>query len=271
MHRATTSPYLFSGLLKCSSCGGNLVIVGGRGSKWARYGCTQRWNRGASKNSLTIPRNAVEGTVLAELQNYSQRPEAIDLAVSEFMLKVEKALGDENPWERLLRRKSDLEAEVERLTSALAQGAPIASVKNGLRSRESELKEVSKKLLQTKSSAPGLEREKLMQFARERLTNVLNLLRVNAENSKYELAKHIGVLWMTPVKDANGKPYYIGVGQWDLLGFLPDGFAPSLCVPNWVEKGPSTFVKNYYIDITDKVIRFERCLRAIGKWAILKC
>jgi len=48
--RSVSSPYLFSGLLKCSECGANISIVSGRwrGRSDVVYGCPQNRFRGAS-------------------------------------------------------------------------------------------------------------------------------------------------------------------------------------------------------------------------------
>jgi hypothetical protein len=56
--RAANSPYLFSGLLKCSECGANVSIVSGRrrGRSDVVYGCPQNTFRGASvcTNSVRV-------------------------------------------------------------------------------------------------------------------------------------------------------------------------------------------------------------------------
>jgi hypothetical protein len=47
MSRAVTSPYLFSGLLKCSHCGANLIIGTGGGTHvHPKYVCSNYFNRG---------------------------------------------------------------------------------------------------------------------------------------------------------------------------------------------------------------------------------
>jgi site-specific DNA recombinase len=49
-HRAASSPRFLTGLLKCDSCGANLVIVTGRGKAGhQRYGCPQNFYRGACR------------------------------------------------------------------------------------------------------------------------------------------------------------------------------------------------------------------------------
>jgi len=47
--RAASSPYLFSGLLRCGECGANYVLVSGAGKhhRSASYGCPAHADRGA--------------------------------------------------------------------------------------------------------------------------------------------------------------------------------------------------------------------------------
>lgn len=67
--RATRSPYLFSGLLKCASCGANLQIVSGRGRSRPIqvYGCPMNHQRGASvcPNRVRVRRDVLERELLA--------------------------------------------------------------------------------------------------------------------------------------------------------------------------------------------------------------
>jgi len=69
--RAASSPYLFSGLLKCSLCGVSITIVSGcsRKRQDVRYGCSMHYNRGrgACSNALLIGRKVLEEQLLAGL------------------------------------------------------------------------------------------------------------------------------------------------------------------------------------------------------------
>jgi site-specific DNA recombinase len=59
-HRAS---FFLSGLLKCASCGGNLVIMGKD-----RFGCSTRRRQGTCTNVLSITRQSIEARVLAGLK-----------------------------------------------------------------------------------------------------------------------------------------------------------------------------------------------------------
>lgn len=70
-HRASTSPYLLTGFLKCGSCGANLVIVTGR-TKGAhpKYGCPQNFYSSACTNGVKERADWLEDRLL---RNSSKR------------------------------------------------------------------------------------------------------------------------------------------------------------------------------------------------------
>jgi hypothetical protein len=58
IHKASSSLYLLTGLLKCGTCGANLVIVVGKGRKTKRkyYACSQRSTGGPARTVLRFAR-----------------------------------------------------------------------------------------------------------------------------------------------------------------------------------------------------------------------
>lgn len=148
--RARTSPYLLSGFLKCSRCGANLIIVFGkgklRGLRWARYGCSQHWNRGACDNNLTLRRDDAEHVFLGELQEFMKRPEAIACAIEEFRRQLTEALQSEpGSTQQMISRKAQIEKELEALVDSLARGMTSSKIRSAIAKRESELKDLAKK------------------------------------------------------------------------------------------------------------------------------
>jgi site-specific DNA recombinase len=96
--RSVSSPYLFSGLLKCGECGANVSIVSGRwrGRSDVVYGCPQNTFRGASvcTNSVRVFRRALEERLLGGLQEQIMRPEAVDYVLERFEGELVKALDN---------------------------------------------------------------------------------------------------------------------------------------------------------------------------------
>ena len=75
-HRAR---YLLSGILKCASCGGNLVIMGKD-----RFGCSTRRRRGTCSSALSISRQSIELRVLHGLRERLVTPELLAIFIKEF-------------------------------------------------------------------------------------------------------------------------------------------------------------------------------------------
>ena len=224
-NRIQTSPYMLSGFLKCNDCGAHLVIVSGRGGKWARYGCTQHWNCGACKNDLTIRRSDVESEFLKELEAFSTLEYVTNFVFDEFVKQLRENLDSgDNSVTRLKRRKEHVEAEIETLLDALAKGVPAASLKKRIAAREKELEEVKAQLKNNKQEQFEFQLAELRKLVQGQIFSVRSLIAKQKENAKYELSKTVKEIWMVPSKNAEGERFYFGIGKWDLLG----GLAPLL-------------------------------------------
>jgi methionyl-tRNA synthetase len=113
-----------------------------------------------------------------ELQEYAISPAAIDCAVADFARQLKLATeGDEDESQRLVERKKQLDTELDRLTTAIAQGAPVSTMKNAMRERERELAEIEKKLKQTKPASVDEKIEEFRRFAIENIERVVGLCR----------------------------------------------------------------------------------------------
>lgn len=86
--RAASSPYIFSGLLKCGLCGANVTIVSGRwkGRVDAVYGCPLNANRGdvVCRNKIRIGRLELETQLLAGLQAKVLHLEVVEYTMERF-------------------------------------------------------------------------------------------------------------------------------------------------------------------------------------------
>jgi hypothetical protein len=93
---AVNSPYLFSGLLKCGTCGANMTIVAGRGPNhlYAHYGRPQNAFRGDSVcgNEPRIRRDDLERHLLEGLQMQVLCQEVVDYTLERFEHELVKAL-----------------------------------------------------------------------------------------------------------------------------------------------------------------------------------
>jgi site-specific DNA recombinase len=120
--RADTTRFLFSGLLKCGQCGGNLAIVAGGGKKqYHKYGSSQHWYRGACSNNLLERQIWLEKTLLADLQAEILKPEALEYTITQFGEQLKATLGKlSGELAQMRERKKTIESELRRLTETAA-------------------------------------------------------------------------------------------------------------------------------------------------------
>jgi len=113
--RAAASPYLFTGLLECSECGGSITIVSGRCRKRedSRYGCSIHAQRGDSvcRNNLLIRRRDLERQLLAGLYERVLHPDVVAYTLKRFEEEFAKALAARRQGDAGLRHQA---AELER-------------------------------------------------------------------------------------------------------------------------------------------------------------
>jgi len=231
LNRAASSPCLLTGFLKCGLCGANMVIVTGRGKgNHRRYGCPQNYYRGACSNALKERQDRIEEGLLSGLKTAVLRPEVVDYAVSEFGRKLNAALGDMAIKAGKVRtRREELKAELERLTSAVAEMGHSKYLLQAIADRERELSELVARQLDGPESVQARV-EGLRQFVEEELRRVRELLYVDVAKARVELSKHAREIRLVP---EGGD--YVARGEWDLLGgyaervrlVAGEGFEPS--------------------------------------------
>jgi site-specific DNA recombinase len=230
LSRAVTSPYLFSGLLKCGECGANLIIGTGGGKRMRdgrhlkahpKYVCANYFNRGTCRNDLYIRRDVLEERLLYRLQSELLQPEVIDFAIAEFGRQLRTALASmSSEVVGLRRRKEQLGTEIRRLTEAIAQGGPLDSLLSELASRESELKAITIRLLSANASSIDNRLQEICQFVTSQVTNLRRLLSCDTALAKSDLQSHIAEIRMMPMEDGR-EWYYVAEGNWNLLGTGP--------------------------------------------------
>jgi len=221
--RSLTSPYLFSGLLKCSECGANLIVATGGGThRHPKYVCRNYFNRGTYKNDLYIRCDALEERLLSRLQSQLLQPEVIDYAVSEFgrqlCTSVSVISGD---MTGLRKRKEELEREIKRFSDAIACGGPLDSLVHQIAIREGELKAIMNKLLSASPASIEGQIRELRRFVEDGISNLQNLLNRGPALAKAELHSHLSKIRMTPNRGSREWPY-VAEGTWNLLGSGPN-------------------------------------------------
>jgi site-specific DNA recombinase len=217
--RSLTSPYLFSGLLKCGVCGGNLIIATGGGThRHPKYVCSNYFNRGVCGNRLYIRRDQLEERLLGRLQSELLRPEVIDYAVSEFGRQLRTALGNlGGEVEQMRRRKQELERKIQNLVAAIADHGHSSPLLQQLAQHESEMHAITDQLLSTTPGSVEARIGEIREFVEAGITDMRDLLNRDVLLAKAELRKHLDEVRMIPTQGQEAW-HYIAEGKWDLLG-----------------------------------------------------
>jgi len=143
--------YLFSGLLKCGSCGANYVIADAY-----RYGCSTHINRGpaACSNAMKVPRRLVDERLLASIKADLFTDEGIELFKRETARLLAEYRAKQRPdTERLRKRLVQVQTEIDNLVTAIKAGILTPTTKGELEKAEAERLSIEKAL---RTEAVGL-------------------------------------------------------------------------------------------------------------------
>jgi site-specific DNA recombinase len=230
--RAAASPYLFTGLLECSECGGSITIVSGRCKKreHSRYGCSRHAQRGNAvcKNSLLIRRRDLERQLLAGLEERVLHPNVVAYTLKRFEEELGKALASRRKCDADLRRQtSEIERGIANQLRALRDGYSPA-ITADLARLESQLAGVQGRLKTSDPQTVELQMRDTRRFVESRLEDLSALWdgepRIEPRIAREEIAKHIGKIRLKPMLRT-----YIATGVWDWLGVL--GPTATMVVP----------------------------------------
>ena len=123
------SRYMLSGLLKCSECGSNYVMV-----NTVRYACAGYINGRVCGNGRHVRRDKLEKALLADVQAGLLDPEVI-AEIERGVRQARKARRmDDRP-----ARIAKLQTEVNNMVSAIGQGMLSSALRQRLQDSESEL------------------------------------------------------------------------------------------------------------------------------------
>ena len=217
---AMNAPYLFSGLLRCATCGASLHIVSGKGRNHSSqtYGCAMNFERGDSvcSNRVRVRRDVLERQLLAGIQSKILCEEVVHYALNRFEEQLLKEFEHiDREMGRMKKRKAELEAEIQRLTAGLASGIHSASVMGEIAKREREVSEISDRLLSSRPESIRSKVRKLRANALDRMRDVRAVLNSDVQTARAYLAKHIDKIVMEP----DGRSY-VASGRWNLLGAI---------------------------------------------------
>jgi site-specific DNA recombinase len=217
--RSLTSPYLFSGLLKCGHCASNLSILTGGGThRHPKYVCTGYFNRGVCQNSLYIRRDELEERLLANLQSDLLKPAVVDFAIAECGRQLRSALANfSDEVVQLRQRKAKLEREIGNFSEAIAEAGHSKYLLEEISAREREVGAIADRLLSAAPDSVESRIEGIRAFVTKEIADLRVLLNHDAMRAKTEIQRHVTEIRMLPANDRKGW-HYIAEGSWNLLG-----------------------------------------------------
>ena len=221
LSKASSSPYLLTGFLKCGLCGANLVIVGGKGRQTIKkkYGCSENFNRGACTNDLTIRQDAIERNFFSELQANVLTEDVIDYTIREFTRRIrERQARTPNEVIEMQARKLEIEQELARLAAAIAHTGHSRFLVDAIQERERELDHVAHRLQAATRVAVEQHPGNIREFVTTRLADLFALLQLDTARARAELAKHTTEIRMSPEAGSDGILHYVAEGEWNFLG-----------------------------------------------------
>jgi hypothetical protein len=165
----------------------------------------------------------LEQHLFERLQKEVLKPEVIDYAVEQFGKKLVQSMATmSQTLGRMRDRKHELEAELGRLTAAVAASGHSAFLLTAITDRERELRDITETLLAERGESIESRLKDIRQFVTDRLGDLRKLLNADVQRARAELAKHVTDIRLVPVQAAS-QSHYIAEGTWDLVGGYEGG------------------------------------------------
>src|SRR6266481_4812111 len=117
---------LFSGLLRCQTCGGGLVVINGHPEHdHRRYGCGFHRDKGSRvcPNSLSVRVGVVEARLVAALQKHVLHPAAVEYLVASVNQHLDAFRAVQGETRRSVEAElAQVETELRNIEGAIVQG-----------------------------------------------------------------------------------------------------------------------------------------------------
>jgi len=206
---ALYSPHLFSGFMKCGTCGGAVVVVtGGFGSP--RYGCLRSWRNGrdACSNRLTIRAKVADARLLSGLRAELLAPATVKYITDAVSAALNRRI-DERP--RLLAEaqmaREQAQQRVQRLIDAIENGVPPSTLAAAINERQADVARAQARLSELAESDEH-RLAVIPAWVRQQLEEVVAVLAEAPERTKAEFRRLGMRVTMTRLIGENARPHY---------------------------------------------------------------
>jgi hypothetical protein len=172
--RGTESKYLLVGLARCGVCRSGLSVrTRGGKPRYYYYVCTGYHMRGrhVCSNRYELPMEDTNAAVLTAVGKQVLSPEMLAAAIDRATERLTVPRTDDDEAERLRREQRTLDAELSRLTGALAEGGSLRSVLTAIREREAKRERLAARLdaLTIIAARPKVDRRAVREELKRRI------------------------------------------------------------------------------------------------------
>ena len=165
--------YLLSSLTKCGQCGGGFSMI-----SQDRLGCSTARNKGTCDNRLTIPREKLEQDVLGALKGHLLDPKLCAIFCDEFTKHMNKLRRDHvAATEHFRRELKQGKRQMAQMVDAIADGAPVAPIKDKMHALEARRVELEA-LLEDVQEAPPLLHPNMAHLYKKQVGKLIETLNV---------------------------------------------------------------------------------------------
>ena len=214
--------YLLSGLGKCGSCGGNMVIVTNNPS---RYGCANHRHRGNCANRATIKQIDLElafvQALSANLRKEELREDVV-LGLYEHLqgAKIKRMGSEQSTADRRVGLETSRRTQAthqENILKAIREGCGARALYEDLVQVEARIARIDETLATSvKVAAREIGIDEVREFVNSHVHLFEELLLGAPERVRHEFQKRISTITLTPSVDERG-PVYRVTGDVDLF------------------------------------------------------
>jgi hypothetical protein len=167
-------------------------------------------------------REILESTPEKYRQDAVLQPEAVRYAVDEFCRQLKEADGNlSREAEQAIEQKRKVQAELNRLVSAVADSGHSTSLIEAIDQREQASRNIDERLNACGIGRQPVQPEDVTDFVRNRLATLRDLLNSDVTQARAELLKHVSEIRLAPQQSETGSEY-TAEGEWNLLGTYPE-------------------------------------------------
>jgi site-specific DNA recombinase len=218
------SPYLLSGVGRCTLCEGPLIaLTRGHGKTRARfYGCSYHHKRGSAvcTNAVQLKQELLDRAVLTALADVLDE-RIMEAAVEKAVQRLQAQNKDVATQRASLAQElSEVETRKHRLVEAIARGEAIESLLTQLKAEEHQARLLAERLstLSNYEQATSLDRKQLKEELKRRVADIRGLLSRHVSQARQMIRKLVPQLDCTPFREGDEKGYqFSGDGSYGHL------------------------------------------------------